>query len=334
MSIDVRRATDEDRQRWDSLVERSPHGTPFHLDDFGQVVAEYAGAEYVPLIGYKGKEPVGLFPVFVVAHGPIRTVFSPPPDLKVSYLGPAMVNIGQLKRRKVDRRQRRFVQGCLDHLEATVDPKYVHVRTTSQYLDTRPFISDGFGASPGHTYIVDITPDEDTLLGRFSSDARSNVTDSYDGVELAEGGRTAIRKILDQVRARHESQGEPFDVPTAFVLDLWRKLPEGTLRPYVCRVDGEFAGGMLALELGGSVYRWIGGAKHDADVPVNDLVDWHIIREAKSRGIGRYDLVGAAEPNIARYKAKFAPELELYQQLERGTALLTLASTIYKRVRK
>ena len=334
MSVEIRRATEEDRDRWDGLVERSSHGTPFHLDAFGWVAAEYAGVEYFPLIGYVGQEPVGLFPTFHRSHGPVTTVFSPPPNLQITYQGPAMVNVEKLKRRKADRRHRRFVEGCLDYIEQELTPNYVHVRTASQYLDSRPFVQDGFEASPGHTYVVDITPDEETLLGQFSSDARGNVTDEYDGLTIGVGGAGGIRQIVEQVRQRHDAQDEPFDVPASFVVDLWRALPDGVVRPYVCEVDGTFAGGMVTLEHGETVYRWLGGAKHDADAPINDLVDWRIIREARSRGIERYDLVGANQPNIARYKAKFAPSLELYQQLERGTTLMRLASNVYKRVRK
>jgi hypothetical protein len=334
MSIDVRPVTDDDADRWNGLVERSPSGTPFHLREFGQVAADYAGGSYEPLIGYKGQEEVGLFPLHRLSKGFVTAVFSPPPDLYITYQGPIMVNIEKLKRRKADRRRRRFVEGALDHIETEIDPSYVHVRTASRYLDTRPFVQADFEASPGHTYVVDITPDEETLLGQFSSDARQNATGEYDGVEVTEGGEDAIRTIVDQVAERHAAQDERFPITPSFVVDLYRALPDGVCRPYVCRVDGEFAGGMVALELGDTIYRWVGGAKHDADAPVNDLVDWHIIQDAKSRDVSRYDLVGASEPGIAKYKAKFAPSLELYQQLERGTRLMQMASSVYSRIRK
>lgn len=334
MSIEVRSATAEDRERWNDLVEQSPQGTPFHLAEFGRVAADYAGASYDRLLGFKGQEPVGLFPYFELTRGFVTTVFSPPPDLQVTYQGPAMLNMAKLKRRKADRRHRRFVQACLDRIETDCDPSYVHVRTGTRYLDTRPFVRAGFDPSPAHTYVVDISPDPEALLKQFSSDARQNVTVEYPSVDIAEGGERGIRAIVEQVRLRHEHQDERFPVTASYVVDLFHALPEGVLRPYVCRVDGDFAGGMIALELGDTVYRWIGGAKHDADAPINDLVDWHIVRDAKGRGVTRYDLVGAMEPGIAAYKAKFAPDLELYQQLERGTPLLKMASSVYSRLRK
>lgn len=334
MSVEVTPATERDRDRWDSLVKRSPHGTPFHLHSFGEVVVEYVDATFIPLIGYKGEEPVGLFPTFHTTYGPVGTVFSPAPNLGITYQGPTMVNIDKLKQRKKDRRHRQFIDGCLDHLESTVDLNYAHVRTGSQYVDTRPFVDKGYEATVGHTYVVDISADEESLLKKFSRDARQNITDEYDGVHIEEGGTAAVRTIHEQVRKRHEHQDEAFTVPVEFMVDLFEQLPEGVLRTYVCRLNGEMVGGIVALELGETVYRWIGGSKHDADVPVNDLLDWAIICDAKERGVTRYDLVGASEPNIAKYKAKFAPDLEIFQQLEFGPMLLRTAAHLYKRLKK
>jgi len=44
------------------------------------------------------------------------------------------------------------------------------------------------------------------------------------------------------------------------------------------------------------------------DFPVNDVLDWHVMRDARDRGISRYDLVGANLPRTARYKSKFGPD--------------------------
>lgn len=334
MGIDVRYATTDDRDRWNNLVEQSPHATPFHLLEFCETAADHSGTEFHPLVGYKGQEPVGIFPTFELNRGPLTAVVSPPPDLKINYHGPAMVNVAKLKQRKAERRHQRFVDGCLDLLEDDLDPSYVHVRTSSRYTDSRPFRWREFEISPSYTYVVDLDVDEDELLGRFSSDARQNIRGEYDGVEISEGGRREARRIIRQVVERHEEQDEPFHVTPEFVSELTTVTPDGTVRPYVCRVDGEFAGGMVALELGDTIYRWLGGAKTDGDVPVNDLVDWHIMRDAMSRGVTRCDLVGAQNKRISRYKAKFAPEIELYQQLECGTFTMRLASKLYRQVRK
>ncbi|WP_224335658.1 lipid II:glycine glycyltransferase FemX [Haloprofundus halobius] len=323
-------ATDDDLERWNDLASRSPHGTVYHRLEALEVQAAHAGAELFPLVGYKGQEPVCLFPVFSLSKAGIRGVFSPPPDLWVSYLGPALLNFESLKQRRAEKRHRRLVEAALGWVDETLDPSYIHFRTACGYDDPRPFEWNGFDVTPRYTYHVDLTPGPDALLDSFSSDARRNVRTDADYTVDVEGV-DAIERIVEQVRRRHEEQGESYAVTPAFVTDLHRRLPDGCVRPYVFRADGEFVSGMVTLAHGDTVHRWQGGAKTDHDLPVNDLLDWHIMRDAMERGETTYNLVGANNPRLCDYKAKFAPEVVQYHSLGRRNAGLKVAAKFYKR---
>jgi hypothetical protein len=330
--IEVR--IEDDVEQWNRCVERSPHATPFHHRAALDVLADHAGATLYPLVGYKGQEPVGVLPLFELSKGPLSTVFSPPPDLWVPYLGPALCNFRKLKRRKAERRHRRFVEGCLDLVEAECRPRFSLVRTVTRYPDVRPFEWNDFEISPRHTYVVDLSKDAETLLSEFSSDARSNVRTARDAdCVVEEGGPADIERTIEQVQARHDAQGETYLLEPSVVLDLHERLPEGYVRPYACRVDGEFAAGMVVMDAGDTVYRWQGGAKPDVDLPVNDYLDWTIIQEASERGRTRYDLVGANKPRLCSYKAKFNPELATYYEVQRGSRSMNVVSEVYKRIR-
>ncbi|MHC3437828.1 GNAT family N-acetyltransferase [Natrialbaceae archaeon A-gly3] len=322
MSIDVRPATDEDRRRWNDYVARSPHGTFFHELEVLEVLADHAEAELHPLVGFKGEEPVGLFPVFDVEKRFVTAAFSPPPHLRVPYLGPAFLNLGKLKQRKRDRRRKRFVEGCFEWIETELAPRYAHVRTGTGVVDSRPFKWNGYEATPEYTYHVDLSPGKDDLLAAVSSDARRNVTNTpEEAYEIAVEEEDAVRRITEQVRHRYASQDIRFDPTDEFVVDLFEASEEGELRPYTLRVDDEFVGGILALEYDDTVSRWMGGVRTDADVdvPTNDLLDWAIISDGVDRGLATYDLVGADNPRINRYKSKFNPDLETYYGLEYGS---------------
>ncbi|AXR78737.1 lipid II:glycine glycyltransferase FemX [Natrarchaeobaculum sulfurireducens] len=336
MSVDVRVATDDDRARWNEYVGRSPQGTLCHELEALAVQADHAGATLHPLIGFKGQEPVGLFPVFELRKGFVRTVFSPPPHLRVPYLGPAFLNMGKLKQRKREKRRTRFVDGCLEWIDDELDPKYGHVRTSTGVTDVRPFVWEGFDATPEYTYAVDLTRDEADILGSFSSDARRNVRNTADDAyEITIGGRESIQRIHEQVTHRYESQGISFDVPLEFVLDLADASANGHVTPYALHVDDEFVGGILALEYGSRTGRWMGGVRTDADVdvPTNDLLDWAIMDDARERGLETYDLVGADTRRINRYKAKFNPDLETYFSLEYGSWGMRAAASLYDSVK-
>jgi hypothetical protein len=286
------------------------------------------------LRGVKGQETVGLLPLFEESKGPLTFVYSPPTELEVPYLGPLLLGTDQLKRRKAEKRNRRFVEGCLDWLDATLDPDHVDIRTTDRYRDPRPFIWNDFDVDPAYTYVVDVSPDGDELLQRFSSGVRKAIRDAdEDAYTIEEGGEDVIRRVLQQLRRRFEGSDEDYEgVAIPFAIELYRALPAGQFRPYECRVDGEYVGGGIVLESADTAYHWRGGAKTDVDFPVNELVDWHAMREAAERGKTRFDLVGGMEPRLCEYKAKFNPEPRLLYLARRKSPRMAALSSLYNRV--
>jgi hypothetical protein len=53
----------------------------------------------------------------------------------------------------------------------------------------------------------------------------------------------------------------------------------------------------------------------------------------RERGCDTYDLVGADNPRINRYKSKFGPDLVGFYDVERSTLLGSLAARVYKRTK-
>ncbi|WP_250137740.1 GNAT family N-acetyltransferase [Halorientalis salina] len=332
--VNVQRLTTGDAETWNGLVDRSPAVTPFHRFGALSVMAAHSGTTLHPLVGYKGEEPVGLFPVFTVEKGFVTAAFSPPPDLKVSYLGPALVPSDDLNQRKRELRRRRFVDAVLDWIDEAFDPRYLSVRTSPTHGDPRPFDWHGYRTRPNFTYVVDLPDDESDLLETVTSDLRRNIRQGREAdCEIERVGVEGIEPIISQVRDRHAAQGLSYNVTTEFVCDLVTALPADCIHVYVCRRDGAFLGGNVVLDTAGTAYGWQGLAKTDHDLPVNDLVHWEVIRDAIERGATEYDLVGANERRLARYKAKFSPRLARYHSVEHTTMVTKAAAEVYKRLR-
>lgn len=330
MSVEVRRA--DGPGAWNDLVRQSDTTTAFHLAEALDVLAEESGTAVHRLVGYKGEEPCGLFPVFTTAVGPFTVSFSPPPDLKVPYLGPTLLNAGKMKRRRLELRHGRFIDAAIEWLQREHAPAFATVRTAPGYDDARPLLWNDYDATLRYTYLVDLTRGTDDLLGAFSSDARQNVTAASDADhEIVEAGPDGIADVVAAVTDRHAEQGESFPVDAAFVTRLYEALPDGVVRPLCCRCDGEFVGGKVVLEFGGTGLSWLTAADHEVDVPVSDVLDWTYITGAVDRGVETYDLVGANSRRLSRYKAKFAPELAPYYRAERGSRAMILASRLYDR---
>lgn len=332
MSIDV--SLVDDRAVWNELVEQSSQSVPFHRFEALEIMAKHSGSELLPYCGHKGEQPVGLFPLFSLSRGPVRIAVSPPPDLKINYLGPVLLNHKTLKQRKAEKRHTRFIDAVDDHLQRTVDPHYVHVRTGPDYGDPRPFDWNGFTLRPEYTYEVDITEPIDDLFMSFSGDIRSNVRQATNtDHELFEGDWDDAERILAMVRDRHAEQDVAFDVPTSFVRDLYEALPDGTVRVYGCRSGGQFLGGDLTLENDELLLAWQGAADYDHELAVTDLVLWNVIQQARDRGLTRYDLCGANNRRLCQYKSKFDPTVRTYYTIERGTKAINRLKNLYTRFR-
>ena len=334
MSIDVERADKSDLEKWDDYVSRSSMGTLFHTDPVLAILEEQSGARLHRLVGKKGQEVRGLLPLFEIRKGPVRTLFSPPPQLGVPNLGPILVNHEKLKQRKRERTNRRFVENALEWVEDEIDPKFVRIESVTGYDDTRPFLWNDFDVTPRHTYELDLSGGEQQVFDSFKGNLRSDIRRHEDvDYRIREGGEDAIRFTLQQVRNRYEEQGKEYDIHPEYVLDLYRRLPDGAVRPYVGSVDGERLGGIMVLEYGSQCYYWQGGGKPDASIPINDLIQWRIITDAIDRGIETYDLTGANTQRISRYKSKFNPDLVPYYALERGTRTMNIASEVYRKLK-
>lgn len=327
MSVEI--TTPDDADEWNRVVDRAEGATPFHRFEALEVFAEHTGSTLHPLIGYKGQEAVGLFPLFGLRKGPLMTAFSPPPDKKISYLGPVVLSKSGMKRRKSERRHRRFVESALEQLDDALDPRYINVRTPIEYDDPRPFVWNDFTPSPRYTYRLDIDRDPDEILESASSDLRSNVRKTdRDAYEITDGGRTGMEQIVTHAKQRHEEQDVDYDVTPAFVRDLSHALNDA-IHSYVCTADDRFVGGTIVLRDEETVYRWQSVADFDASVPAQDLLDWHVIEEAAESDRAQYDLVGANNPRLCEYKAKFAPDVNTYYELERSGSAVNLLKNVY-----
>ena len=332
MSISI--VEERDAASWNELLAGSTQASPFHRFECLAICAEYADATLYPYVGYKGEEPVGLFPIFEIEKGPLSVAVSPVPELKIHYLGPALLNHETLKSRKLEQRNRAFIEAVFERMSNDTDPRYVTVRTTPQYHDERPFLWEGYEGTGRQTYVIDLTTDRSELLASFSSDLRTNVrTDTDERFEITRATAGEIDRIMEGVIALHEEKGVDYHLTPSFVRELFERFPEEMIHAHVCRYDGEFCGGEISLEYDGVLYGWQSTADVSLPVPVYDLMYWHVLQEAKSRGCTAYDLLGANNRTLAEYKSKFAPELRRYHALDRGGWGMKLAAQVYKQVR-
>ncbi|WP_224269976.1 GNAT family N-acetyltransferase [Haloprofundus salinisoli] len=333
MTVSIRRHSGTDEE-WDYLVEQSPMATPFHQSGVLRVIASEADASLHRLVGYKGEEPVGLFPFFEKQKGPLKLVKSPPEGISIILLGPILSNYENLKTRKRERRHRQFVEGCIEWVDDRFDPDRFQIHTTDRYGDFRPWVWNDFDVEMDATYIVDLERELDEIKRSFSRSVRRAIDEARDaGCEIRVGGEPEARRIAEHIWARFEQSDIAYqDTSPEQVLDYYEALPDEQARPYVCLKDGEYVGGKIAVRFGDTTWWWKGGARPLENVPANELLDWQIIRDAKEAGVSRYNLHGAIDPRSGQPKSKLGPDLVPMYKLTRERPSIELATWFQKRV--
>lgn len=100
MSIELKIADENDAKLWDKIVESSPHGTLFHIWKCLKIIEKYSKTKLYPVMVFKGTVPIGCIPLFYQKKLWMKLLFSPPPHVALSRLGPVLVNYDELKQHK------------------------------------------------------------------------------------------------------------------------------------------------------------------------------------------------------------------------------------------
>jgi hypothetical protein len=327
-----------DFSEWGRLLPNSGFEV-FHTPEALAVLDEHATTGDLTLYGgFKGDQVVGLAPLFVEEKSVgARVVASPPPSMHVPHLGPIVMPTSP-KQSKCERVNRRFTEGVLEAVG--VDARtLLFVLCSPEYEDPRPYHWADQSVDVSFTFRLDVgesSPDE--LLKSFSRSRRREIRDARDldvGVEV--GTVEDARRIFEQTEARFSEQNEYFGLTWPFVRDLVTELDDRA-RVYVARgPDREFLSGIVSLYSNDTASFWLGGVRSTYDdVSMNTLLHWEILKDLAEDpaldSVTTYDMVGAGEERLSKYKAKFGPTLEPYYVVESGGVFMSLAKWTYSGV--
>lgn len=309
----------------------------FHQSELLTVLAEHSSADELVLYGgRKGDRLVGMLPVFVNRNWlGIRTVSSPPPGMHVPYLGPVLMSASP-KARKRERVNNRFTRGVLEDLDLD-SRSLVFIVCSPRYKDPRPYQWGDMGLETFFTYEVPIdgrTPED--LMSDLSKSRRREIRNAKElDVRVERGDIEDANRVYKQTSERFADQNEYYGMDWEFVRDVITA-PSARVRVYVTRApDGEFLSGIIVLYSSEAALFWLGGVRTDYEnVSMNSLLHWNIIRDiaedTELEEVGAYDMVGAGEYRLSKFKAKFGPELRPYYVANSGGAKMRAAKFAYR----
>jgi hypothetical protein len=313
----------------------------FHTPEALAVLETHSLGDLVLYGGFKGDQPVGLFPVFVVEHAVGTTVVSPPPGFSVPQLGPLVMPTSP-KRRKQEKVNGTFVSEVLDALGVGGPLTLFRASCSTRYPDPRPFVWSDLALDTSFTYHLDVTDDTDALLKSFSKSLRREIRDARDlDVRVERDPDGGVREVYDRTRERYEEQNRVLSLTWPYVRDLTDALAAvDRCRTYIVRdPDGEFLSGIIALFSNDVAYYWLGGARETYEgTSVNSLLHWNIIEDIAAgeprESVSTYDLMGANTERLCKYKSKFGADLTPYYTLESTGVGMRAAKRAYRLVNK
>jgi len=337
MAVDIRIAGKSDAKYWDRIVDESPHGTLFHKWQWLKIMEKYSGAKFCPLIGMKGEEIVGLYPLFVKKKLKMNFVFSPPPHLSVLYLGPIIRNYEKMKQSKKETAFMDFQMGTDDYIKSEFKPHYILILTSPGLLDSRPLRWAGYEVEPKYNYLLDISGGKEAVWNGMEKKVRYTINKSIrEGVKIETGGINELKLICKAMVDRYREQGKVVKVPLEYLIELHGCFGDN-IRVIIAKYMDEFVTGFIDIVYKKRISSWIGNPKTKlVGINPNDLLNWESMKWGCENGLRYHETVGAAGvERLSKYYSKFNPDLSLcYRATKYPSRISRAIEFSYMRVMK
>ncbi len=312
MDIELQIAEENEREKWDMLVENSPYGTIFHTWEWLKIMEKHVNMKLYPIIGMKGSNIIGIYPLFLHRNFILRYVFSPPPWVAVPYLGPVILEYEKLKQDKRESVFIAFQRKVDEFIREEMKAHYSLIKTAPGILDARPLKWNGYIVEPIYNYVIDLRKGADFAWKMFKRELRKNISIAQKkGISVREGSRDELEWIYETIVTRYEEQNRKTSLSKGYLIDLFNTFHPQNMKIFVAKYNGELISGAIKICYKNKLLSWIGHAKTELRGIPNDLLQWEIIKWATEHGLEYYELVGANTERLCLYKSKYNPSLSI-----------------------
>ncbi len=166
---------------------------------------------------------------------------------------------------------------------------------------------------PSKTSILDLTKTEDELLKAMHQKTRYNIRlAEKKGVEIIEAGKDDFEKFWQVMQETKDRDG--FRLHDK---EHYRKMLEIDFQKlFLAKYDGKIIAGIIAAFFGDTaVYVHGASSNQHRETMAPYLLQWHVIKKAKTEGFKYYDFYGTDEskwPGVTRFKQGFGGSEVVY----------------------
>jgi lipid II:glycine glycyltransferase (peptidoglycan interpeptide bridge formation enzyme) len=333
MNIEVRVAENEEMKNWDGLIEASPYGTIFHTFDWLRIAEKHTNSKLYPLIGLKGEEVIGVFPLFYKKKGPLKMIFSPPPKVGIPYMGPVLLGYNKLKQEKKESLITDFFTGIDKFIHDNFKPHYTYFKLSPGLIDSRPFKWLGYQANPVYGYLLDISIGLSNLESNFSIQARKNLKKAEkNGLSYELGSKDELLVLHNMLYDRYAEQARTIPTSKNYLLEVFNKFFPDNLKVFIIRYHDDIISGGVKLCYKDKVIDWIGQPKTTMRT-ANDFLHWSVMKWGFEHKFHYYEIIGANTQSISQFKSKFNPALDIYFEIKKSTITGTIGERLYTKLR-
>jgi hypothetical protein len=334
--MEIRIATDQDEQKWDEIVARSPNGELFHTWKWLKIMERFsvqkkagltvAGTLY-PVFLMEKEKIVGICPLFLFKAPLVTSCYSPPLNVDTLYLGPLFPDLEAL----LPAKQQIFlhdVQIAVDRfIRNDLKANYVQINTPPSFGDCRFFKWGGYEAEARYTSHLDISQGTELIWKSLNRGTRRFIDKAKkEEITVSAGDKEDLFFIYDLLKERGRIQ-----CPREFIGAVFDTFSPANLTVFIAKVGTERLSGIVTLLYRDKVAFWIGAPKcsYKGTYP-NELLVWEAIRWAEEHHYKTFEIIGADDYSLFPFKRKFNAQTVMYFQMKWFSPKLHMVASVYK----
>jgi hypothetical protein len=319
-----------DKILWDRFIEESPNATLFHKWDFLKIVEKYTGYRMFPYGVYKEEELVSVIPLFYKKKKGLKFVYSPPQTTLsyIPYMGFALCRAyDDLKQREKETALSYILRETGKALRS-LSPNYISLAVGLGDMDIRPYIWHGYEALLQYTYTIDLDKPLKTLWEDCGKKCRKEISSASKldpSIERAYDSEALFNVMRGRLTNVHGGDTFFHQQSPDYLKAMLTAFPQN-IKMYFMYSGGLLIGAKVDYGYKDRYMSWMGDVVANDDVSANEYFHWELIKKAKEAGYKKYEILGADEKRLNRFKTKFNPSPEPYFYVIKKDILYRTAS--------
>jgi hypothetical protein len=303
----VRVLSESEYDRWRTFVNAASSGSIYSLPEYLDILCAVGDGTFRIITAFQGDEIVGGLGLYEMRVAGATCVSS---RLLLYYNGLVLKDYDSRYPSEITGRHLAATRAILDYLRDRRYPR-VLLRNRHPVQDVRPFLRAGWKATPGYSYVVDVS-DLDAAWQRIEQNLRRLIVRcESSGLVYSEDGDFADFYRLHT--ATHSRKGAPIYLPEGSFEEYYRRLKAlGLAQLYQLRIGGgQSVAAQMVLFGGHPVTHTITTAADGAYMThgINPYLRWRVMQAIHKRGFAANDLTDAALNSVTRFKSQFGGEL-------------------------